>query len=139
MPEDDGRRILSALWEETRRVGYDDLRNGLPFNLHGVPEEEIGGVVFGLPLGGYLQGGASHHRLGPVITALGRVGMRAEADALLEALATTIADDSAFGGVGSGRDWRMWDGTPSGYEGQLAEGFSVLAAALDRWGAPVRR
>ena len=140
VPEDDGRRILSALWEETRRVGYDDLRNGLPFNLHRVPEEEIGGVVFGLPLGGYLQGGASHHRLGPVVTALERVGMRAEADALLEALATTIADDSAFGGVGSGRDWRMWDGTPSGYEGQLAEGFSVLAAALDRWGAgPARR
>jgi hypothetical protein len=134
VPVDDGRRILTALWEETRRVGYDDLRNGLPFNLRRIPEEDIGGVVFGLPLGGYLQGGASHHRLGPVVTALRRVGMEPEADRLLEALATTIADDSAFGGVGSGRDWRMWDGTPSGYEGQLAEGFSVLAAALDRWG-----
>jgi hypothetical protein len=131
----DGREILGALWAELARVGYDDLRNGLPFNLRRVPEEDIGGVVFGLPLGGYLQGGASHHRLGPVVTALRRVGMTAEADRLLEALAETIADDSAFGGVGSGRDWRMWDGTPSGYEGQLAEGFSVLTPAIDRYGA----
>jgi hypothetical protein len=130
---EDGRQILGALWAELGRVGYDELRNGLPFNLHRVPEEDIGGVVFGLPLGGYLQGGASHHRLGPVVAALRRVGMTAEADALLEALAETIADDSAFGGVGSGRDWRMWDGTPSGYEGQLAEGFSIMAPALDRW------
>ncbi len=131
----DGRAILGALWEETARLGYDDLRNGLPFNLRRVPEDDIGGVVFGLPLGGYLQGGASHHRLGPVVTALRRVGMHEEADSLLVALASTIADDSAFGGVGSGRDWRMWDGTPSGYEGQLAEGFSIVAAAIDRWGA----
>jgi hypothetical protein len=132
---EDGREIFGALWAELERVGYDDLRNGLPFNLHRVVEADIGGVVFGLPLGGYLQGGASHHRLGPVVAARRRVGMVDEADALLEALAETIADDSAFGGVGSGRDWRMWDGTPSGYEGQLAEGFSVIAAAIDRYGA----
>lgn len=136
---EDGREIMGALWAELARAGYDDLRNGLPFNLRRVPEEEIGGVVFGLPLGGYLQGGASHHRIAPVIAALRRTGMDEQADELLHALAETIADDSAFGGVGSGRDWRLWDGTPSGYEGQLAEGFSVIAAAIDRWGtAPGR-
>ncbi|MDO8188014.1 hypothetical protein Q5424_14800 [Conexibacter sp. JD483] len=135
VPEAEGAAIMRALWGELRAVGYDDLRNGLPFNLRRVPEEDIGGVVFGLPLGGYLQGGACHHRVAPVIAALRRVGMAAEADELLEALASTVADDSAFGGVGSGRDWRMWDGTPSGYEGQLAEGFSLIASAIDRWGA----
>jgi hypothetical protein len=54
---------------------------------------------------------------------------------VLEQLCETIGDDSSFGGLGSGKDWRMADGTPSGYEGQLVEGFSVLAAALQRWRA----
>jgi len=26
----------------------------------------------------------------------------------------------------------MWDGTPSGYEGQLSESFSIMSTAL-RW------
>lgn len=129
-------RAMRALWAELSAVGYDDLANGIPINLRPVPEEELGGVVFGLPIGGYLQGGAVHHRTGGLIRALRQVGMDGEADRVLEALCATVADDSAFGGVGSGRDWRLWDGTPSGYEGLLAEGFAFLAAALDRWGAP---
>jgi len=90
-------------------------------------------VVFGLPMGGYQQGGCSHHGARVVVDAFDRVGLTEHADELLEALAATIADDSSFGGLGSGIDWRMWDGTPSGYEGQLAEGFSVLASALRRY------
>ncbi len=92
-------------------------------------------MVFGLPMGGYQQGGMSHHGARVVLDALYRVGMEDVGDQLLASLAETIADDSAFGGVGSGVDWRMWDGTPSGYEGQLVEGFSVLASALRRYGA----
>ena len=67
------------------------------------------------------------------VDALDLVGMTAESAALLDGLAATIADDSSFGGIGTGRDWRMWDGTPSGYEGQLVEGFSVLASGLRRF------
>jgi hypothetical protein len=126
-------RAMRALWQELAVVGYTDLANGMPINLHPIAEEDLGGVVFGLPIGGYLQGGAVHHRTGGIIRALYRVGMTAEADRLLEALSSTVADDSAFGGVGSGRDWRLWDGTPSGYEGLLAEGFGFLSVALDRW------
>jgi hypothetical protein len=126
---------MRALWQELAAVGYSDLANGMPINLHPIAEEDLGGVVFGLPIGGYLQGGAVHHRTGGIIRALYRVGMDAEADRLLEALSSSVADDSAFGGVGSGRDWRLWDGTPSGYEGLLAEGFGFLSVALDRWGA----
>lgn len=126
-------RAMRALWQELDRVGYTDLANGMPINLHPIAEEDLGGVVFGLPIGGYLQGGAVHHRTGGIIRALLQVGMTAEADRLLEALCSTVADDSSFGGVGSGRDWRLWDGTPSGYEGLLAEGFGFLSVALDRW------
>ena len=51
-------------------------------------------------------------------------------------LASTVADDSSFGGIGSGLDWRLWDGTPSGYEGLLAEGFGFLAVAVERYATP---
>jgi hypothetical protein len=59
--------------------------------------------------------------------------MTSEADQTLQALASTVADDSSFGGIGTGRDWRLWDGTPSGYEGLLAEGFGFLAVAVERY------
>ncbi len=136
LDDEAAERAMRALWAELGRVGYADLANGMPINLHPIAEEDLGGVVFGLPIGGYLQGGAVHHRTGGIIRALRLVGMQAEADQLLEALSSTVADDSAFGGVGSGRDWRLWDGTPSGYEGLLAEGFGFLSVALDRWAAP---
>ncbi len=128
------RRVMERVWAELERVGYTDLANGLPINLHPVAEDDLGGVVFGLPIGGYLQGGASHHRTGGFVQALYDVGMTAEGDRLLEALCSSVADDSSFGGIGTGRDWRLWDGTPSGYEGLLAEGFGFLAVAVRRWG-----
>jgi len=133
IPRDTARSIMARLREHWNNVGLDDLRNGLPLNLWRIPESDIGGVVFGMPMGGYQQGGCSHHGARVVVDAFDRVELTQDADELLEALATTIADDSSFGGLGSGIDWRMWDGTPSGYEGQLAEGFSVLASALRRY------
>lgn len=134
VPLDSAREIMAALLDAWTQTGLDDVRNGIPLNLWRVPEDEIGGVVFGLPMGSYQQGGYSHHGARVVVEALERCGMRAEADRVLEQLCETIGDDSSFGGLGSGKDWRMADGTPSGYEGQLVEGFSVLAAALQRWG-----
>ena len=128
------RSIMRRLWAAFEEVGYRDFANGIPINLQPIPEADLGGVVYGLPIGGYLQGGATHHRTGGFIRALYLVGMAQEADLVLEALASTLADDSAFGGIGSGLDWRFWDGTPSGYEGLLAEGFGFLAVALERFG-----
>ena len=133
LPEETAKAIMSRLREHWRVEGVDELRNGIPLNLWRIPESDLGGVVFGLPMGGYQQGGCSHHGARVLVDAFDRVGLTAEADELLVALAETIADDSSFGGLGSGVDWRMWDGTPSGYEGQLAEGFSVLASALRRY------
>ena len=129
----EARPIMERLVDAWRTVGLRDFRNGIPLNLWRVPEDDIGGVVFGLPMGSYQQGGYSHHGARVIVDALDRVGMTDEADRVLEGLAETIADDTSFGGLGSGRDWRMRDGTPSGYEGQLIEGFSVLASALQRY------
>jgi hypothetical protein len=130
------RRAMESVWAELAAAGFTDWRLGVPFNVHRVPDDDVAAVVYGLPLGCYLQGAASHHRLRVFVEALDRVGMTAESAAVLDGLATTIADDSSFGGIGTGRDWRMWDGTPSGYEGQLVEGFSVLASGLRRYARP---
>ena len=130
------RRLMERLWAEFEAVGYADFANGIPINLHPIAEADLGGVVIGLPIGGYLQGGATHHRTGGFVQALYDVGMTAEGDRVLEALASTVADDSSFGGIGSGLDWRLWDGTPSGYEGLLAEGFGFLAVAVERYATP---
>ena len=126
-PDRSRRRAMESVWAELAAAGFSDWRLGVPFNVHRVPDDDVAAVVYGLPLGCYLQGAASHHRLRVFVEALDLVGMTAESAALLDGLAATIADDSSFGGIGSGRDWRMWDGTPSGYEGQLVEGFSVLS------------
>lgn len=130
---DDARDVMSALVRAWDAADLTDFRNGIPLNLHRIPESDLGGVVFGLPMGSYQQGGYSHHGARVIVDALDRVGFTAKADDVLEGLATTIADDTSFGGLGSGRDWRMADGTPSGYEGQLVEGFSVMASALRRY------
>lgn len=137
VPLESATGIMHALLEAWSEAGLDDLRNGIPLNLWRIPEDELGGVVFGLPMGSYQQGGYSHHGARVLVEAFERCGMREQADRVLEQLCETIGDDSSFGGLGSGRDWRMADGTPSGYEGQLVEGFSVLAAALGRYGTPV--
>lgn len=137
VPVEQAREIMQALVGAWEAIGLDDLRNGIPLNLWRIPESELGGVVFGLPMGSYQQGGFSHHGARVLVEAFERCGMREQADRVLEQLCETIADDSSFGGLGSGRDWRMADGTPSGYEGQLVEGFSVLAAALHRYGTPL--
>ena len=132
IPVDTAREIMRSLADHWTRLGITDFRNGLPLNLWRIPEKDIGGVIFGLPMGGYQQGGYSHHGTRVVVDALDRVGMNELADTVLEQLCRTIADDTSFGGLGSGIDWRMADGTPTGYEGQLVEGFSVLASALRR-------
>lgn len=127
--------VMHALQRAWTAAGLTDFRNGIPLNLWRIPEADIGGVIFGLPMGSYQQGGFSHHGARVVVDALERTGFAAAAEQVLAELCETIADDSSFGGLGSGRDWRMADGTPSGYEGQLVEGFSVLAAALRRHAA----
>ena len=132
IPVAKAREIMSRLLDVWKEVGVPDLRNGLPVNAWRIPEYDIGGANFGTPMGVYMQGAMTHHSARHVVDALKRTGLQKESHFVLEALAETIADDSSLGGIGSGADWRMWDGTPSGYEGQLSESFSIMSTAL-RW------
>jgi hypothetical protein len=130
------RPIIEALWEEYRRVGAPDPRWGLPNNLWPIPDADLTEPMQGFPHGFYLNGALSHSQSRHFVAALYRVGMTDAADTLLEALCSSLADGSAFGGSQTGVDWRYWDGAACGYEGQLTEQFGILAVALERYALP---
>jgi hypothetical protein len=129
------RPIVESLWDEYRRVGAPDPRWGLPNNLWPIPDADLTEPMQGFPHGFYLNGALSHSQSRHFVAALYRVGMTDAADVLLEALCSSLADGSAFGGSQTGVDWRYWDGAACGYEGQLTEQFGIVAVALERFGS----
>ena len=131
--DDLARSIVGRLWEEMKRVGIRDYRLGLPGNLWPIPDADTAAPQHGLPMGCYQNGGLTHSQARHFVAALYQVGMVDEADRVLTGLCASLGDASAFGGCGSGVDWRRWDGLPSGYEGLLCDQFGVLALAIDRF------
>jgi hypothetical protein len=131
--------IVSRLWAEMARLGFDDFRLGLPLNLWRIPDEDMGTWNTGRPMGIYANGGVTLSQARHFIGALYAVGMTAEADRVLVAACAGLGEGTAFGGCASGIDLRTWDGTPCGYEGLLCDQLGVLAVALDRYGAATSR
>ncbi len=127
------RTVMERLWAELERTEFRDYRLGLPGNLWPIPDADMAAPQHGLPMGSYQNGGATLSQARHFVRALYRVGMRAEADRLLEGMCESLGDGTAFGGCGSGVDWRSWDGAPSGYEGLLCDQFGVIALALERY------
>jgi hypothetical protein len=140
LPEDLARSAISRLWDEIRERGFSDFRLGLPLNARSIARgdmvERFEGMAVGyvMPHGFDMNGAASLTGARHFIRALAQVGMRAESDAVIEAVCSAVADGTAFGGCTSGVDLRTWDGTPCGYEGILTDQFGVLIAALERHG-----
>lgn len=138
----DARSAIEGLWRAIRESGFDDPRLGLPLNALPIPRgdmvERYEGMPFGLamPHGFYMNGSASLTIMRPFVAAMQVVGMVDEADAMIEATMSSLADGSAFGGCTSGEDLHTWDGTPCGYEGILTYQFGVMAAALARYRRP---
>jgi hypothetical protein len=128
------REVMERLWRLLNDLDLCDFRLGVPTNLHEIDDADIGGFVFGLPRGSYIHGGITHSQSQHLVNALYRVGMIEEGDAVLTALCTGMADGTVIGGNGTGVDWRLWDGAPSGYEGLLANQFAFFATAVDRFG-----
>ncbi len=135
----EGRAILQRIWAEAERVGLPDPRYGLPGNLHHIPDADLADIMQGYPLGYYQNGGRTHAQTRHFVSALYRVGLRAEADQLLERLCVGLAEAAVFGGNQSGVDWRYWDDRPCGYEGLLTDQFGLLEPIFRRWGRPARR
>lgn len=140
----DDRIALSAvsrLWTAIGEAGFSDFRLGLPLNVLPIPAGDMvqryEGMRFGLvmPHGFYMNGGASLTGMRPFVEAMYRVGLRQEADEIIDAAMSAMADGSAFAGCLSGEDLHTWDGTACGYEGILAYQFGIITAALSRYGA----
>jgi hypothetical protein len=125
------REIIGRLWEELQRLGPPDYRMGLPGNLWNVPYKDmVCWMDEGINQNRALTFSQARHFVG----ALYQVGMAKEAEMVLRTMLESFGNGTAFGGCGSGVDWRRWDGQPSGYEGLLSDQLGVLALAMERYG-----
>lgn len=130
----EGRRVMQRLLDEMDRVGLPDPALGLPMNLWPIPDEDRADILQGYPFGYYQNGGRTHSQTRHFVMGLYHVGLRAEADQMLERLCVGFAEASTFGGNRTGVDWRDWSDTPCGYEGLLTDQFGLLEVILGRWG-----
>lgn len=125
--------IIEKLYIELQKVGFTEYRFGLPGNLWTIPNKDMAKTMHNRPFGCYENGGATLSQARHFVSAMYRVGMQEVADKMLAGFCTGLTDGTAFGGCGSGVDWRMWDGSPTGYEGLLCDQFGVLIPCVERY------
>lgn len=130
----EARSIIENLWLESRRVRIPNPRYGLPISLWPIPDEDLADIMQGYPHGFYGNGACTHSQSRHFVDALYLVGMKKEADYLLEHLCGSLADGLVYGASKSGKDARYWDGWPCGYEGLLTDQFGILVSAFKRYG-----
>jgi hypothetical protein len=136
--------IMGRLLAKMHQVGYTRFEYGLPGNLlpirrgdyidlaksAGGPSKEDGSDGFQI----YENGGATACFAYFTLQALYDLGWHKDADAILFPLLAGF-EKGGFQGVGpNGKtyDWKMWDGTPHGYEGLLGDNYQALLAVLAR-------
>jgi len=139
---DQAGAIMDALMAKMKAVGYNQFHMGLPGNLitvalkdyvHKTPDGHFGGGVRKDNADGfqkYENGGATGCFVYFTLAALYDLGRRTEADAILFPMLDEY-DRGGFEGRGAkdrSNDWRMWDGTPMGYEGFLTDNYYTLLA-----------
>lgn len=130
----EARSVIENLWLETRRVKIPTPRFGLPISLWPIPDEDLADIMQGYPQGFYGNGACTHSQSRHFVDALYQVGLKEEADYLLERLCSSLADGLVYGVCKSGLDGRYWDGWPCGYEGLLTDQFGILASAFKHYG-----
>ena len=142
VPPDKANAIMDKLMTKMKEVGYTQFHMGLPGNLvtvplkdyvHRTPDGHFGGGVRADNADGfqkYENGGATGCFAYFTLAALYDLGRRAEVDAILFPMLDEY-DRGGFegrGAKGRSNDWRMWDGTPMGYEGFLTDNYYTLLA-----------
>jgi hypothetical protein len=125
--------IIEKLCKEMQKVGFTEYRFGLPGNLWNIPNADLPQIMHNKPFGTYENGGATLSQARHFVNAMIKVGLHKEADDMLIGFCNGLVSGTAFGGCGSGVDWRMWDGSPCGYEGLLTDQFGVLIPCLERY------
>ena len=136
--EDQANAILDKMQEKFREVGYKRFDLGLPGNLIPIARKDYVPRVLGSPLEEdgsdsfqyYENGAASASMSYWYIQALYSVGRRREANEILFPMLKRFGAGEFQAGVGSGIDWKTWDGKPCGYEGLLVDQFYALLTAI---------
>jgi len=124
-------KIVDRIEAKMKEVGYTRFDLGLPGMLTVIPKSDYGPGALGSPARDdgsdtwqvFEHGGATACFTTYYLQALYKLGRRAEADRILWPMIETYAKGGFQNGVGHGGEWTRWDGTPSGYEGFLADAY----------------
>jgi hypothetical protein len=138
IPDVLANEIVDSMQAKFREVGYRSFQYGLPGNLApiarkdyvpgkaGSPQMDDGSDTFQQ----YENGAASGNFAYFYIQALYKLGRRDEADRILFPMLEAYDRGTFQDGVGSGVDWKTWEGKACGYEGMLVDNYYPLLAVL---------
>lgn len=137
VPNELAKPLLLDYLDRLAASGFTAYEYGLPLYLDPIPAvchnnwkgkgvEPDGSDQVGV----YQNGSYTHHQCYYLLQALYKAGLRKEANELFMKLAPLARNGGLSGGLHSGIDWRKRDGSPSGYEGLLAEQYHFLLAAI---------
>lgn len=132
-----GSRIMRALLQKMKEVGYTRFDLGLPGNLIPIADEDY---THHDPRWGYQRfqvyenGGATGCYAYFTVQALFKLGMRREAEAIFFPMLESYTQNRFQGLCADGtmtRDWKTWTGECWGYEGFLVDNYLPLLAVFD--------
>ena len=130
--ENEGKRMLLILLDEMKKEGYGDLRYGIPGNVKPVDPVDTYDWAPMMAWGQYENGGLCGMNGFHFLTAMYKVGLSEEADAIFKAILNTFENEFTHSGLMPGYvqscDWRTKEGHPCGYN-YLADNYYFLLAA----------
>jgi hypothetical protein len=117
--------ILDRLQAKMSEVGYTNFQYGLPGNLISAGKDfPLAQAVFPV----YENGAATGSMAYFYVQALYATGRKQQADAIFDRMLKGYRDGTFQNGIGNGGDWKVWNGTPTGYEGMLVDAYYPLTA-----------
>ena len=133
-----GKEMILILLDKLKEQGYGDFRYGIPGNAVSVePPDNIDWPCMA-DWGQYENGGLCGMNGFHFLTAMYKVGLTDEADAIFKAILRTFDKDFTHSGLMPGYvqsiDWRTKEGRPCGYN-YLADNYYFLLAAYTGKGA----
>jgi hypothetical protein len=146
VPPNRAASMMNKLLIKMREVGYTNFSLGLPGNLVSVAVKDCvdkrGNGRFGCGASPDNAGGFEKYENGGTTAsfayffpaALYHLGMREAGDRILFPMLNSIGNGGfqGFGPNGMSYDWKMRDGTPTGYEGLLTDNYYSLLAVVGR-------
>ena len=137
LEKEQAKKVMKALLDKMKDVGYTDFRMGLPGNLIPIADKDY---TAHSPRWGYQKfqvyenGGATGCFVYYTIHALYKLGMEKEAEEIFIAMMESYKL-GGFQGHCSGsnmtKDWKTWKGECWGYEGFLVDNYLALLNVFD--------